>query len=217
MKDRDKFIEQNIPLVHSLCKRFKGKGTEYDDLFQVGCVGLIKAVDGFDEERGLCFSTYAVPVILGEIKKIFRDGGSVKIARSLKERSLKVLREKEIIEKQIGHEATVNEIAQRLNLSSEEVTEALCASQSTVSLTVDSEDGLEELSLPVESTEDCVFDKILLNDLLKRLKPGDRNLIVSRYFKEKTQQETAANLGMTQVQVSRREKAILLQMREMLA
>lgn len=217
MKDRDWFIEQNIPLVHSLCKRFRCRGIEYDDLFQAGCVGLIKAADGFDASRGLCFSTYAVPVILGEIKRLFRDGGAIKLARSLKERSLKVLREKEKLEKELGREAGVNEIAQRLTLSNEEVAEALCASQSTVSLTVQGDDGAQEISIPVESTENCVFDKIVLNDALKKLKPGDRNIIISRYFKEKTQSETAVELGITQVQVSRKERAILLKMRELLA
>ena len=93
-KSRDSFIESNLPLVHSLCKRFVGRGIEYDDLYQAGCIGLIKAVDGFDNSRGLCFSTYAVPVILGEIRRMFRDGGSIKVSRSLKEVSLNVARVK---------------------------------------------------------------------------------------------------------------------------
>ena len=123
-RTRDSFIESNLPLVHSLCKRFVGRGIEYDDLYQAGCIGLIKAADGFDESRGLCFSTYAVPVILGEIRRMFRDGGSVKVSRSLKELSLKISRVKPLLELKLSREPTVGELAAELCVTPEEITEA---------------------------------------------------------------------------------------------
>ncbi|MDD4700049.1 MAG: sigma-70 family RNA polymerase sigma factor, partial [Oscillospiraceae bacterium] len=107
MQDREIFIENNMGLVHSCCHRFKGRGIEYDDLFQAGCIGLIKAYDNFDESRGLCFSTYAIPVILGELRRMFRDGGTIKIARGLKELTLKVAREREVLSKKLMREPTV--------------------------------------------------------------------------------------------------------------
>ena len=127
--DRDRFIEENLGLVHSLCRRFAGRGIEYDDLYQAGCIGLIKATDAFDEQRGLCFSTYAVPVIMGEIRRLFRDGGAVKVSRSVKELGLKISREKQIMEQKLCREPTVSELAERLGVSPEEITEAMCAAQ----------------------------------------------------------------------------------------
>ena len=133
--ERDRFIEDNLGLVHSLCKRFAGRGIEYDDLYQAGCIGLIKAADAFDEQRGLCFSTYAVPVIMGEIRRLFRDGGSVKVSRSVKELGLKINREKQLLEQRFCREPTVTELAEAVGVSAEDITEAMCALQPTVSLT----------------------------------------------------------------------------------
>jgi len=217
MQDREIFIENNMGLVHSCCHRFKGRGIEYDDLFQAGCIGLIKAYDNFDESRGLCFSTYAIPVILGELRRMFRDGGTIKIARGLKELTLKVAREREVLSKKLMREPTVSEIANSLSVSSEEVAEALCASQPIVSLTVEDDDGTSEFDLPCDSAEDSIFDTMTINDMLKTLSDSDRAIIDLRYYKYKTQSETAKRLGMTQVQVSRRERAILTEMRKMLA
>lgn len=217
MKDKDKFISDNLRLVHSCCTKFRKKGIEYDDLFQAGCIGLIKAVNGFDESRGLMFSTYAVPVILGEIKRMFRDGGSVKVGRSLKELSLKVTRENERLLKSLGREPTVGEIAEVLNVSPESVTEALCAAQPTVSLTVENDDGISETEIAVESEGDKLIERISLNEVLDTLSENDRKLITLRYYGSKTQTETAKQLGMTQVQVSRRERVILSKMRRLLA
>ena len=121
--DRDCFIESNLRLVHSLCKRFSGRGIEYDDLYQAGCMGLIKATDAFDKERGLCFSTYAVPVIMGEIRRLFRDGGAVKVSRSVKELGMKISRERQKLEQKLCREPTVKELALSLGVSPEELTE----------------------------------------------------------------------------------------------
>ncbi len=213
---RDSFIESNLPLVHSLCKRFIGRGIEYDDLFQAGCVGLIKAADGFDADRGLCFSTYAVPVILGEIRRMFRDGGSVKISRSLKELSLKTMRVKSALELKLSREPTVSELALELGVNPEDITEALSAAQPTLSLTYDSEDGVKDTDIPVDGPEELLSDKLLLERALKYLDPNERLIIKFRYFELLTQNETAKKLNMSQVQVSRAERKILIKLRNVI-
>lgn len=215
-KARDGFIESNLGLVHSLCRRFCGRGIEYDDLFQAGCIGLIKAVDGFDESRGLCFSTYAVPVILGEVRRLFRDGGSVKVSRSIKELSLKIARVKEREENSKGREITVGEIAEILAVSPEEIAEAISATQPTVSLTYESEDGNREIDLPTQSIEDLLSDKLLLDKAFEALSAEERRIIQCRYYQFLTQSETAALLSMSQVSVSRAEKKILKKLRDVI-
>ena len=212
MLDRQQLIEGNVRLVHSCCKRFVGRGIEYDDIFQVGCVGLVKAADGFDVSRGLCFSTYAVPTILGEIKRLFRDTGAIKISRSLKELSLKVQREKELIEKS-GGRADVSEIAKRLGVAEEDVAEAVAASRQVVSLTFENDDGINEIELPSESHENEVCAKILISDAISKLNKQEQDIIRLRYFCEKTQTESANLLGISQVQVSRKEKRALEKLR----
>ena len=217
MTDRDNFIAQNTGLVHTCCHRFKGRGIEYEDLFQAGCVGLVKAVDHFEEDRGLCFSTYAVPVILGEIRRMFRDGGAVKVSRGIKELSLKITAEKERYLKKTGAEITVAQLSELLGASKEDIAEAICASQPTVSLTFTDENGDEsQLPLSDDAVEQSRFDRLVISDVLDRLEPRDKRLIELRYFGGKTQSETAKALEMTQVQVSRREKALLLQLRKLL-
>lgn len=217
MDDRDAFIAENLGLVHSCCHRFTGRGIEYDDLFQAGCIGLIKATDRFEEDRGLCFSTYAVPVILGEIRRLFRDGGSVKVGRSLKELSLRAGREKERLQKMNGYEPTIGELAEALEVSPEEAAEALCAAQPTISLTYEGEDGAKELDLPAPDVEEPLSDFLALKEVVEVLPQKDKELIRLRYFASKTQSQTAEELGMTQVQVSRREKVILGELRRMLS
>lgn len=125
--DRDILITENMGLVHTCAHRFTGKGIEYEDLFQAGCMGLVKAFDAFDRERGVRFSTYAVPVILGEIRRLFRDGGTVKVSRTLKELSIRTAREREKFALKEGREPTIKELAERLGVSEEDVTEAVCA------------------------------------------------------------------------------------------
>lgn len=210
---RDQFIESNLPLVHSLCKRFVGRGIEYDDLYQAGCVGLVKAADGFDQSRGLCFSTYAVPVILGEIRRMFRDGGSVKVSRSLKELSLKVTRVKSQLELKLSREPTISELATELQVAPEEITEAQSAAMPTVSLTYESDDGINEMDISVSGPEDLLTNKLLLEHAFKALDITEQQIIRCRYFDYLTQNETAAKLGMSQVQISRAEKKILLKLR----
>lgn len=212
MLNRNELVENNVRLVHSCCKRFAGRGIEYDDIFQVGCIGLMKAADGFDETRGLCFSTYAVPTILGEIKRLFRDTGAIKVSRSIKELSLKIQRERDSIEKS-GGEATVSEIAAKLNVSDEEVAQAVSASRQVLSLTYENEDGIGELQLPTESYEEDICAKILIDDAIKKLNSEEQDIIRLRYFDEKTQTESAAILGISQVQVSRKEKKALEKLR----
>lgn len=212
---RDQFILSNMGLVHSLAHRLKGRGIEYEELVSAGSVGLLKAANGFEPERGLKFSTYAVPVILGEMKRLFRDGGTVKVSRSLKELSLRTLREKERMSVELGREPRLGELADRLGIDIVQCGEALSVSLPALSLTAgDDEEEGGQIDLPIQSPEEMLTDRLTLQQLLAELEPRDRQLIILRYFREKTQVETAALLGMTQVQVSRREKKLLGQMRE---
>ncbi len=211
---RAEFIEKNLGLVHSCAGRFRGRGIEYDDLYSAGCMGLVKAYDGFDETRGLCFSTYAVPVILGEIKKLFRDGGTVKVSRSLKELGLKLGLARERWLKENGQEPTVSQLAAMVGVSPEQAADALNASLPALSLTpVNSDDGRGEFDIPEESCEETVSDRLSLKSVLNSLPPEDRALIYLRFFKNKTQSETARVLRTTQVQISRRERKLLAAMR----
>ncbi len=215
MTQREKRINDNLGLVHSCAQRFKNRGVEYEDLFQAGCVGLIKAVDGFDESLGYVFSTYAVPAILGEMKRIFRDGGAVKVSRSIKERSREIWAEKEKLENEKGYEPTLTEIAERVGLSVYETSELLLASQPVISLTSgDSETDEKQFDIPIDSEEEKINEKLTLDKCIKELSEKDRKLIELRYFMSKTQTEVAGKLGMSQVQVSRREKKILKEIRE---
>lgn len=214
----DGFIESNLGLVHLCANRFRGKGIEYDDLYGAGCVGLVKAAAAFDESRGAKFSTYAVPVILGEIKRLFRDGGAIKVSRPLKELSLRMNREKEKFIKQHGREPSVSELAEILNITPAEVAEATAVSLPPLSLTPSDPDNenTSETDIPVEAPDVHISDMLALRQIMKQLDENDRRLIYCRYFKHMTQSSAAELLGITQVQVSRREKKILLKMREML-
>lgn len=211
---RDEMINSNYGLVHACANKFRGRGVEYDDLFQAGCIGLIKAADNFDESRGFAFSTYAVPVILGEIKRIFRDGGSVKIGRALKEKSRKAMKEREELSLKLGREPTISEFAAHLGVDIAEAAELITVSMPTVSLTADDDNQNSQIDVPTEPYEEELSDKIALAEVMKSLSDSDRELIELRYFKGLTQVKTAEKLGMSQVQVSRKEKALLLKMRK---
>lgn len=213
---REEFIESNLPLVHSICKRFIGRGIEYDDLYQAGCIGLIKATDAFDENKGFAFSTYAVPVIMGEVRRLFRDGGAVKVSRGIKELYLKVIRQKQVLEQTLNREPTVNEIAKALDVSAEEVAEAICAGQAPVSLTAYTDDGVNETDLPVASPEDQIFNRVLLDSAFKYLDEIEIKIVRYRYYNAFTQSKTAKLLNMSQVQVSRAEKKILTKLKNQL-
>ena len=216
-KNREEFIQENLGLVHACAGRFRSRGIEYDDLYAAGCVGLIKAYDGFDWGRGVCFSTYAVPVILGEIKKLFRDGGTVKVSRSVKELGIKASAVREKLLKEMGSEPTVSQIAQRLNASAEQVAMALKAGLPAISLTPAGEnDGNRELDIPIDSPEEELTDRISLQEVMQRLSPEEQKLIRLRYFCGRTQSETARMLNTTQVQISRRERKLLGAMRRQL-
>lgn len=214
--NREEVIQNNMGLVHSCAHRFKGRGIEYDDLFQAGCMGLVKAVDAFDYDRGVRFSTYAVPVILGEMRRLFRDGGTVKVSRSLKELSMKVTREKEGFIKKHGRDPSISELAEILEIDAVDITEALGASMPPISLTETDESGGSQIDIAVESHEEELADILSLKEVISALPAQDRKLIILRYFSNKTQTETANELGMTQVQVSRKEKKILSGLREKL-
>ena len=214
MENREEFVERNVGLVRALVPRFLGRGIEYDDLFQAGCMGLVKAADNFDDTRGFKFSTYAVPVILGEMRRLFRDGGAVKVSRGLKELSMKAVRTAERITKETGGEPSVSELAAVLGISVEKCAEALNAGMQPLSLTNDDGDG--ETDVPVESMEEQVSDRLALRQVIGGLPDPDRRLLEYRYFGNKTQVETAKQLGITQVQVSRREKKLLLHLRSLL-
>ena len=174
---RDEFIEGNLPLVHKLANRFRGRGVEYEELYAAGCVGLVKAVDRFEPERGLCFSTYAVPVILGEIRRLFRAGGSVKISRSLKELSVKAARLRDQLS--ANGEPRISDIAQALGVTPEEAAEALCAGIPPVSLDHGGEDG-EPLPVPSASGEDALIDRLALRQCLSELSGEDREILMLR-------------------------------------
>ena len=211
---RDALICDNLRLVHACAKRFAGKGIEYDDLFQAGCVGLVKAADGFQPERELRFSTYAVPAILGEIRHLFREGGALKVSRALHSLSYRVSRVREQMAANLGREPTVEELAREMTLEPAAVAQAVAVALPPLSLTAEEEEN--QLDLPVESYEEEVTNRLALQQVLERLSPRDRALIRLRYLGHQTQQATALRLGMTQVQVSRREKAVLSELREML-
>ena len=208
-------IVGNIGLVHCIANRFIGRGAEYDDLYQAGCVGLIKAVDNFDESRGFLFSTYAVPVIMGEIKRLFRDGGAIKVSRSLKEKSIRVqaIREK-FINSEL-REPTLSELASLSGFCEEELGEILNVINPVVSLSVSNEDGENILDIPFDDSDE-VLNKISVHQALKTLSNTELLIVKYRYFEGKTQCEAAELLGISQVQVSRREKQLLKKLRKKL-
>ena len=206
-----------MALVHSCAQRFRGRGIEYDDLFQAGCLGLIKAAENFEESRGLRFSTYVVFLILGEMKLLFRKGGTVTMSRALRELSVKAARERDKFLQREGRQPSIGELAEILGVEPEQAAQALEASQPALSLTDSGEDGGGQTDVAVDSGEDAALERLSLRQAVQELAPRDRNIVYLRYCKSSTQTETARRLGMTQVQVSRREKVILQQLRLKLA
>lgn len=233
---REVLIEKNLGLVHTIVRRFLGRGVEPEDLFQIGTIGLMKAVDKFDTSYDVKFSTYAVPMITGEIKRFLRDDGPVKVSRTIKENGVKVKMARQKLQGSEGREPTLQEIARETGLDVEDVVLAMEASVEVESIyaAVYQDDGSEVYLVDKVvrgrsgavgssaaggcSSEDTEKEKllnhILLKQLLDSLRPQDRELIQMRYFQNKTQMEVAAVLGVSQVQVSRLEKKILLCLRE---
>lgn len=219
---REQLIKENMGLVYSTARRFSNRGYELDDLYQIGSIGLIKAIDKFDVNYEVRFSTYAVPMIMGEIKRFFRDDGMIKVSRSLKELAMKVGAETERLSAKFGREPTLGEIAESLNVPEENIVVALEAVSEVESLnkTIYQGDG-NPISLmdKIEQEKDTqgeIVDRIAIRKVMEGLGQMEQRLIYLRYFMEKTQTDIAKELGISQVQVSRLEKRILNQMREKL-
>ena len=189
-----------------------GRGAEYDDLFQAGCLGLVKAAENFDPTRGVKFSTYAVPVILGEVRRLFRDGGAVRVSRGLRELALKVRRVSEELTDKTGRAPTVDQLADALEITPERAALALGALRQPVSLTTP-EDG-EQIEIPVEALEERTTERLTLYEIIRTMEEQDQKLIFYRYYRGMTQTKAAELLSMTQVQVSRREKKLLAYLRQ---
>ncbi len=208
-------IEDNLSLVRSVAYKFSGRGYEAEDLFQIGCIGMVKAVDKFDASYNVQFSTYAVPLIMGEIKRFLRDDGIIKVSRSLKELSYRAFAIKESAEKELGRLVTVSEIAERLGETPEKILMAMESTlppESIYKQICEGDSGdicLADRLADEQTDEDTMIDAITLTQHLDELCPRDRKLILLRYFKGKTQREISAILGISQVQVSRLEKRIL--------
>lgn len=217
---RAKLVEENTGLVWCIVKRFYNRGVEAEDLFQIGNIGLLKAIDKFDLSFDVKFSTYAVPMISGEIKRFLRDDGMVKVSRSLKELSYKIYQCQEKLQEQLGREPTLDEISRELSVPPEELTQALEAGGEIESLQkpIFQKDG-QEISLmdkiqEKDGVEDEILNHMMLGKLLSDLEQKEQMLIYLRYFANKTQTQVGKELGISQVQVSRMEKKILKQMRE---
>lgn len=218
---REVLIEQNLGLVHHIVKRFMGRGYEAEDLFQIGVIGLIKSIDKFDTSYDVKFSTYAVPLITGEIKRFIRDDGMVKVSRTLKENNIKVKYAKERLESKQNREPTLEEVAREAALSVEEVVLAMEAGVQVESIykSVYQNDGneiymVDQLADEKENAQEAVLNHMVLNQLLDSLPQKEQKLIWLRYYQDKTQTEVARVLGISQVQVSRMEKKILTNMRQ---
>ena len=216
---REILVEKNLGLVHHIVKRFLGRGYEAEDLFQIGSIGLMKAIDKFDLTYEVKFSTYAVPMIAGEIKRFLRDDGMVKVSRTLKENGMKIKQAADEVSKELGREATISEISELTGISVEDIVVAMEANAEVESIykSVYQSDGNEIYMvdrLPSgKDDNEKVLNHILLEQLLSELTDEEKRLIALRYFQDKTQVEVARQLGISQVQVSRLEKRILLRMR----
>jgi RNA polymerase sporulation-specific sigma factor len=218
---RDRLVQKNMRLVWSVVQRFINRGYEPDDLFQIGCIGLLKSVDKFDLSYDVRFSTYAVPMIIGEIQRFIRDDGAVKVSRSLKETGIKVRKKKDELSKSLGRNPTVSELADALDLSPEDIVlsqEAIRA-PSSIHETVFENDGdpitiLDQIS---DNESNKWFDKMVVREAVEQLSDREKLIVYLRYFKDQTQTEVAERLGISQVQVSRLEKKILEEIKSQMA
>ncbi len=213
-KSKEILITNNVLLIKSIVYRFKNKGIEYDDLYQLGCIGFLKAIKNFDESFNVKFSTYAVPMIIGEIKRFLRDDGNVKVSRIIKQNSYKILKFSEEFLNKYNKEPTVKEISENLNIEQEDVVLAIESSKMTISLyesVNDEKDKSQPLleKIPSKFNEDDFVDKIYLKSLISKLDERERKILFLRYYRDKTQGEVAKILGVSQVQVSRLETKII--------
>lgn len=219
---KETLLGNNVLLIKSIVKRFTNKGVEYDDLYQLGCVGFLKAIKNFDEKFGVIFSTYAVPMIIGEIKRFLRDDGSIKVSRIIKSQARNINR---FIEEKCtdgGEPPTLDEICAALNMEREDVVLALDSSKMPLSLSETVDDGSGDKSIelidkiPSSEKEDDMIDKILLKSMIERLPERERKVIIMRYYRDNTQSEIAEALGVSQVQISRIENKIIKQFKSQL-
>src|SRR5690606_25284009 len=218
---RDTLVNCNIRLVWSVVQRFLNRGYEPEDLFQIGCIGLLKSVDKFDLSYDVKFSTYAVPMIIGEIQRFLRDDGTLKVSRSLKEQANKVRKTKDELSKRLGRLPTIKEVADELEISPEDVVFAQEANKPPASIheTVFESDGdpitlMDQIS---DDSDERWFDKLALNEAINTLSERERLIVYLRYFRDQTQSEVASRLGISQVQVSRLEKKILKSIKDQIA
>lgn len=217
---QNEIVEENMGLVWSVVKRFYNRGHETEDLFQIGCIGLIKAIKKFDMEFNVKFSTYAVPMIIGEIKRFIRDDGIIKVSRSIKELAIRAMSVREVMTKENKEEPTVKELAEKMGVSPEELATALEAGAKPESIySIPNENGKNGKALVdklecKQNYEQEIIDKILVKKLVNEFGDREKKIIILRYFKQKTQSQIAELLGISQVQVSRIEKKILGTMRE---
>ena len=217
---RDILFKENTGLIYSVAHRFRGRGVEMEDLFQIGSIGLLKAVDKFDLSYDVKFSTYAVPMIAGEIKRFLRDDGMLKVSRSIKENQYRIYKVREELEKKLGREPDLSEISKELGLPPEEIAMAMDAASEVESIyrSIHQGEGTELrllVKLPEkENRHEKVLNKIFLEELLGTLEKDERKLICMRYFCDMTQTEVAGKLGVSQVQVSRMEKRILKRLKK---
>lgn len=218
---RDTLVQCNIRLVWSVVQRFINRGYEPEDLFQIGCIGLLKSVDKFDLSYDVKFSTYAVPMIIGEIQRFLRDDGTLKVSRSLKETANKVRKMKDELSKILGRLPTIYEVAEALKLTPEEVVFAQEANKPPASIheTVFENDGdpITLMDQIADDSQERWFDKLALNEAIEGLGERERLIVYLRYFRDKTQSEVASRLGISQVQVSRLEKKILQSIKDQIA
>ena len=200
-------VIENSGLIWSIVRRYYGRGVEPDDLYQLGCLGFLKAVQGFDFSYGTCFSTYAVPKIAGEIRRFLRDDGAVKISRTIREQAIKLYSERERLRQKLGREPYLSELAEQTGLSPEEIARAELAASAPESLQQETADGLTlEGMLGTDAPEEGLVERIALREAVDQLPEKERLTILLRYFKGMTQQQTARVLGVSQVQVSRLER-----------
>ena len=212
-------VEENMGLVYSIVRRYANRGYETEDLTQIGAIGLIKAVKKFNPEFNVQFSTYAVPMITGEIKRFLRDDGAVKISRSLKENAMKGWRSEELLRRRLNREPTIKEISEECGIDAESLIEAFEAAAPPESIYESIYDnGEKEIHLldviAGEEIEDSVINKVMIDDILSRLAPREKEIILLRYFRGKTQSEIAKVIGVSQVQISRIEKKAIERIRE---
>lgn len=217
---REQLVEENVGLVWCVVKRFYGRGTEAEDLFQIGSIGLLKAIDKFDISYDVKFSTYAVPMISGEIKRFLRDDGMIKVSRSLKELSYKSLQARERMTAEMGREPTIEELSEEMGIEKEELVQAMEAGGEVESLyrPIHQNEGTEIRLLDKieekEKREEKILDRLVLKQLLETLDAQERQLIYLRYFADRTQSDVGRIMGISQVQVSRMEKRIIENLRK---